>query len=369
MTKANTTSTKKSVSAAKLAANQANAQKSTGPKTPEGKLRSSRNGIKHGLYAIDIVLPDDEAECVQAFDAFRDEFIRGIQPANIIERQLVESIAIAYWRLRRAYRHEARCTHDVRTQVSTDFTRNIPRQLGFAHGTDLPVHLPYAPDLDKILRYESTQNRTIQHSLRRLIQLRTTASDLFAPSDDDSANSPPLAASRVPLPDPRLPTPALPSPRLPIADPPSATSNPPTPDAPDLDPASPNPDSEISDFQSHIRELRTLLSDPSLSASCEPNPEYRAPNPELSDRGLAETSDDVSASPNPKPVPRTSQAAQPQHPTPTSSSPAPTRRTIRFCPRPESRPESPEPRQGVNHDSLRSQVSHSGLSAAPPGRR
>ncbi len=35
--------------AAQIAANQANAQKSTGPKTPPGKAASSRNATKHGL--------------------------------------------------------------------------------------------------------------------------------------------------------------------------------------------------------------------------------------------------------------------------------------------------------------------------------
>ena len=35
----------------KLIANRLNAQKSTGPRTPLGKLRSSRNAVKHGFYS------------------------------------------------------------------------------------------------------------------------------------------------------------------------------------------------------------------------------------------------------------------------------------------------------------------------------
>jgi len=39
------------ISERKLIANRLNAQKSTGPRTPLGKFRSSRNGLKQGLYS------------------------------------------------------------------------------------------------------------------------------------------------------------------------------------------------------------------------------------------------------------------------------------------------------------------------------
>jgi hypothetical protein len=39
------------ISERKLIALRKNAQKSTGPRTPFGKFRSSRNALKHGLYA------------------------------------------------------------------------------------------------------------------------------------------------------------------------------------------------------------------------------------------------------------------------------------------------------------------------------
>src|ERR1035438_5174370 len=51
-----------SASPARKSANTANAQLSTGPRTPEGKSRSAQNASKHGLTAADLVIgPEDRA--------------------------------------------------------------------------------------------------------------------------------------------------------------------------------------------------------------------------------------------------------------------------------------------------------------------
>jgi hypothetical protein len=50
------------VSEAKLAANRRNAQKSTGPRTPEGKDRSRLNALDHGCCAKTLILPGEEPE-------------------------------------------------------------------------------------------------------------------------------------------------------------------------------------------------------------------------------------------------------------------------------------------------------------------
>ena len=48
-------------SPAQLAANRRNAQKSTGPRTAEGKKRASLNALKHGMTAKTVVLPHESA--------------------------------------------------------------------------------------------------------------------------------------------------------------------------------------------------------------------------------------------------------------------------------------------------------------------
>ncbi|WP_435021422.1 hypothetical protein TA3x_002366 [Tundrisphaera sp. TA3] len=56
-------------SPARLAANRANARRSTGPTTPEGRRISSRNAYKHGLAGDGVVLPPDEEAGVDAATA------------------------------------------------------------------------------------------------------------------------------------------------------------------------------------------------------------------------------------------------------------------------------------------------------------
>jgi hypothetical protein len=83
---------------AQLHANQANAQLSTGPKTPEGKAKSSLNAVKTGLTGRTVLLPDDDAIAYQKhIQRFFDEY----QPATDAEQTLVQSVADTEWRLLR----------------------------------------------------------------------------------------------------------------------------------------------------------------------------------------------------------------------------------------------------------------------------
>jgi hypothetical protein len=88
----------------KLAANQANAQLSTGPKTPEGKARSAMNSLKHGLTSRELVIrPDDRP----AFDELHSAYLAELQPNGILETELFNGIVHAAWNLRRVRTLEA----------------------------------------------------------------------------------------------------------------------------------------------------------------------------------------------------------------------------------------------------------------------
>jgi hypothetical protein len=88
------------VSAAQFAANQANAQLSTGPVTPEGKAACSKNSLKHGLTSCEVLIPtDDPAEWQRKLDATVEFYA----PATQQELDLVEQIAANHWRVRRSH--------------------------------------------------------------------------------------------------------------------------------------------------------------------------------------------------------------------------------------------------------------------------
>ncbi|MHC4426519.1 MAG: hypothetical protein ACYSYV_10530 [Planctomycetota bacterium] len=86
---------------AQIKANQENAQKSTGPKTAEGKAAVSQNAVKHGLFSShDVVKGENEAD----FDLFTDKLFAELAPVGALESMLAERFVSLSWRLRRAER-------------------------------------------------------------------------------------------------------------------------------------------------------------------------------------------------------------------------------------------------------------------------
>src|SRR5204863_3989459 len=96
------------ISEERLAANRANAQKSTGPKTREGRAASRMNALKHGLLSQEVLICsphryESEAELFALHDRFRDE----LQPMGPLELMLCDQIVTTHWRLRRVLAAES----------------------------------------------------------------------------------------------------------------------------------------------------------------------------------------------------------------------------------------------------------------------
>jgi hypothetical protein len=126
------TTIRKTVTEEQLAANRCNARKSTGPRTPQGKARSSKNALKHGLLARDVVLTDGPiAENPAEFRTLLADFLRELKPKGPIQQTLVERLAVCDWRLRRAQRYEVRAQRvalDDAVPADAGFHANRPRK-------------------------------------------------------------------------------------------------------------------------------------------------------------------------------------------------------------------------------------------------
>ncbi len=90
---------------AKVAANQANALKSMGPTTPEGKEHARLSNLRHGLYVLSprdvlIALGEDPEE----FDGYEQSLLDKWQPCDAFQEALVRRIACNSWRVDRARR-------------------------------------------------------------------------------------------------------------------------------------------------------------------------------------------------------------------------------------------------------------------------
>jgi hypothetical protein len=95
---------------AQITANQANAQKSTGPRSVEGKSASRFNALKHGIDAQSIVIPgEDPAD----YDALAEAYHREYRPESPSEAFHIETMLRAAWQKLRLERVEADLTRTL----------------------------------------------------------------------------------------------------------------------------------------------------------------------------------------------------------------------------------------------------------------
>jgi hypothetical protein len=124
----------------RLAANRENAAKSTGPRTPEGKQRSSKNSLHHAAFCADLLQPGEDEHDLHTL---RDALIHDLAPQNAIELCLADRVVSAAWRLRRL-QHADRCLalmEDADTRAeAADHNRRL------ADRADRPADPPAADD-------------------------------------------------------------------------------------------------------------------------------------------------------------------------------------------------------------------------------
>src|SRR2546425_13272170 len=124
---------------AQIEANRRNAQKSTGPKTAQGRAAVSLNGLRHGLRAETAVLPfEDPAE----FAKLKQELEAEFRPQGIREQFVFDDLVLAAWRLERARIYDTAVQARLfllHPRPHPDRTRTHQHD---AHGRTFPPRLP-----------------------------------------------------------------------------------------------------------------------------------------------------------------------------------------------------------------------------------
>jgi hypothetical protein len=136
-------------SATRLAAKQANAQHSTGPRTDQGKARVSQNALSHGLTARHLVIRDDERD---EFADLLNSLSSELDPQGAIETVAFHELLHAAWSLHRFRRIEAEASRGSVEDFTDPATTTV---------------------LDRLTRYQSRAQRAWQKALHELRDLQT----------------------------------------------------------------------------------------------------------------------------------------------------------------------------------------------------
>jgi hypothetical protein len=133
------------ISGKQQAANQQNAQHSTGPKTPEGKAAVRFNALTWTLRARSLILPtEDPADYQQLWDALAAEWL----PQTHTERYYLEQMTSSQWLLARTAESE-----------------NRVRRVGLQLGRELEL-------LDRVAGQRARLERSFTSAMRELERLQ-----------------------------------------------------------------------------------------------------------------------------------------------------------------------------------------------------
>ena len=152
---------KPTVSAAKIAANQANALHSTGPKSEAGKRASSHNAVKTALTGQTILLPTDD---VASYQNLGREFVARHQPVGFEEESLVQCLIETEWRLLRIPSQESSILAVGRHLLAD----TVPDHL-----LEAEVYLKYERSLKNLHVHENRLRRYRATDLKSLQTLQT----------------------------------------------------------------------------------------------------------------------------------------------------------------------------------------------------
>ncbi|MGI8744578.1 MAG: hypothetical protein ACR2NN_18790 [Bryobacteraceae bacterium] len=155
------------ISDSQLTANRENAQHSTGPRTPEGKQRSSLNALRHGLTSQVVVMPYED---MQAYVIFCEKYISGFDVQGEPERQLAQDLANTQWRINRC--HSIECGIYALPHSEHGDAIDIENTQIHATLTAASVYLENDRGLENLSRHENRLRRNFQSTLKQLHEMQ-----------------------------------------------------------------------------------------------------------------------------------------------------------------------------------------------------
>jgi len=155
---------------AQIDAARRNGAKSQGPKIPEGKAISSQNALRHGMTAKNVLLTSEDPE---SFHKLADAYYEKFQPADDVERDLVDEMVIAKWRQRRDWSNEA-ALFDLEMDHQTKKIDAQYQKIDHACRYSLAFRAlaDESKSIQLLTRYETAHRRSYYKALATLLQLR-----------------------------------------------------------------------------------------------------------------------------------------------------------------------------------------------------
>lgn len=186
------------VSEARSAAARRNGAKSNGPKTPEGKARSSRNALKFGLTSEIAVLPN---ETKREFKQLHAAFVNRFGPRDAAELALVEQMISLTWRQRRYWKIEDFVLY-LQTQKDWKWEKRDWEELSEdGHYAEAFENLGRKGTLHDLVRYENSLRRQFERTLTLLLKFRGTEEKTAKRTQADGPSSVRKATPAEPLTD------------------------------------------------------------------------------------------------------------------------------------------------------------------------
>lgn len=168
-----------------------NPRRTGGPRSPEGKVATSTNAIKNGVYTNTVLLP---GESIEDYEQIVQTLEKDFQVEDSIERLLVRQIANVVWKIKRLELIEKQILANELGRpfkASELFAMGFPESDGVSYLLDLPEPLA-ASDLSYVIQKTRSASKmdAAENQKTLLLAIKDDRPDIFKVIEGFSAGVP-----------------------------------------------------------------------------------------------------------------------------------------------------------------------------------